>query len=186
MRKALCIIAVILLAAAIAYSTNNIVVMRTNVGDITIELFNDRAPVTVQNFLRYVDAKFYDGTLFHRVIGNFMIQGGGFIPGLTPKYNFQPIVNEASNGLQNKRGTIAIARTNDVNSATSQFFINVMDNPSLDFRDPSPQGFGYCVFGRVIQGMDVVDRIRSVPTKTIGFYQDVPVRDVVILSVIRK
>ncbi|MBN1534622.1 MAG: peptidyl-prolyl cis-trans isomerase [Spirochaetes bacterium] len=160
--------------------------MRTNMGDVVIELFDDRAPATVRNFLAYADRGFYSGTVFHRVIGNFMIQGGGMMPGLVQKATAAPIANEAHNGIANNRGTLAMARTMDPHSATAQFFINVENNDFLNFRDRSVQGYGYCVFGRVLRGMEVVDRIRRVPTHTAGPYQDVPVRDVVILSITRQ
>ena len=187
MRRSIIVIIFAMLPFMIAQNkANPEVIMKTNYGDIHLVLYQDRAPVTVQNFLRYVDAKFYDGTIFHRVIGNFMIQGGGFVPGFVEKKTFQPIVNEAANGLKNARGTVAMARTNVVNSATSQFFINVVENYPLDYQNPSSQGFGYCVFGQVTRGMEVVDRIRSVPTKTVGYFQDVPQQDVVIISVRRK
>ena len=161
------------------------VVMETSLGRILLELYQDKAPATVGNFLRYVDARFYDGTIFHRVIDGFMIQGGGFASGLKQKQTFAPIKNEAGNGLKNERGTIAMARTAVVDSATSQFYINVADNPSLNHRDETPAGYGYCVFGRVVAGMDVVDRIKAVPTRSVGPFRDVPVKEVVIISVRR-
>lgn len=167
-------------------SQNPVVVMKTSMGEIEIELYADKAPVTVNNFISYVDQGFYDGTIFHRVIDNFMIQGGGMIPGLIEKQGSATIKNEAGNGLSNLRGTIAMARTQDVNSATSQFFINVVDNRYLDFKNATPSGYGYCVFGKVIKGMDVVDRIKIVTTGRRGYYSDVPVNDVVIISVKRK
>ncbi len=163
-----------------------VVVMKTSMGVIEIELYPDKAPVTVENFLKYVDSGFYDGTIFHRVINNFMIQGGGFTTAFKEKQTFSPIINEANNGLSNSRGTIAMARTSDVNSATSQFFINVIDNTYLDYKSPTAQGYGYCVFGKVIKGMDVVDKIKEVATGTRGYYQDVPKKDIVIKSVKRK
>lgn len=165
---------------------NPIVVMTTSMGVIEIELYPDKAPVTVNNFLGYVDRGFYNGTIFHRVIGNFMIQGGGFMSGLKEKQTMAPIKNEADNGLSNARGTIAMARTQYINSATSQFFINVVDNKFLDFKNRTANGYGYCVFGRVIRGMDVVDKIKAVPTGTRGYFEDVPAQDVVIISVKRK
>lgn len=164
-------------------AANPIVVMKTNLGDVTIELYPDKAPVTVENFLNYVEKKFYDGTIFHRVIDGFMIQGGGFLPDMTQKEPGPPIKNEAANGLKNERYTIAMARTNIVDSATAQFFINVADNAGLDHRDKTPQGYGYAVFGRVIDGTDVVDKIRGVKTTTKGMYKDVPVKPVVINKV---
>ena len=158
------------------------VVLETSLGNITLELDADKAPLTVANFLSYVDSGHYDGTIFHRVIDGFMIQGGGFTSAMAQKPTAAPIKNEAANGLSNRRGTIAMARTSVVDSATSQFFINVVDNPFLDFRAPTPAAFGYCVFGRVTDGMDVVDRIRKVPTGFAAGMQDVPVQPVVILS----
>ncbi len=164
---------------------NHVVLMETTVGIIKIELWADKAPVTVRNFLRYVDEKFYDGTIFHRVIGNFMIQGGGFTADMKQKKTHAPIKNEASAQLKNKRGTIAMARTGKVHSATSQFFINVVDNNFLNHRDNTPRGFGYAVFGKVVEGMDVVDRIKAVKTTTRGRYRDMPVEPVVIKRVRR-
>ena len=161
------------------------VLMKTSLGDIAIELDAAKAPLTVANFLAYVDAGFYDGTIFHRVISNFMVQGGGFTPDMRQKPTRAPIKNEAANGLSNKRGTIAMARTMVVDSATAQFYINVVDNPFLDFRAPNPQGFGYCVFGRVTDGMDVVDKIKAVPTGFRNGMGDVPLQPVEILSVER-
>ncbi len=152
----------------------------TSLGSFTLQLDAEKAPKTVENFLAYVKAGHYDGTVFHRVIKNFMIQGGGFAPGMKQKDTNAPIENEAANGLKNKRGTIAMARTNDPHSATAQFFINVVDNDFLDFKAPMGQGWGYCVFGEVTEGMDVIDAIRGVRTGSKGFHQDVPVEDVVI------
>jgi cyclophilin family peptidyl-prolyl cis-trans isomerase len=162
---------------------NPVVVIKTSMGDIVAELYQDKAPITVKNFLDYVDSKHYDGTIFHRVIPDFMIQGGGFAPGMVKeKTTFPPIRNEASNGLLNLRGTLAMARTNDPDSATAQFFINVEDNKGLD-RTKSKAG--YAVFGKVIDGMDVVDRIRVVPTEKVDVHENVPVKDVMIISVRR-
>ena len=138
------------------------VVIATNYGDITVELDAEKAPLTVKNFLSYVDEKFYDGTIFHRVIRNFMIQGGGFTPDMAQKRTHAPVKNEAGNGLKNTRGTIAMARTMIIDSATAQFFINTVDNAFLDHRDNSMQGFGYAVFGKVTDGMEVVDAIAAV------------------------
>jgi len=154
--------------------------LHTNHGTITLELDSEKAPETVKNFLDYVTAGHYDNTIFHRVIKGFMIQGGGFEPGMKQKPTREPIKNEADNGLKNVTGTIAMARTQAPHSATAQFFINVTDNDFLDFRSPDIQGWGYCVFGRVSDGMDVVNAIRSVRTGSSGFHQDVPVEDVVI------
>ncbi|HEU4620877.1 MAG TPA: peptidylprolyl isomerase [Burkholderiaceae bacterium] len=156
------------------------VILHTNHGDITIELDAEKAPKTVENFLEYVKSGHYDGTVFHRVIDGFMIQGGGFAAGMQQKPTREPIANEADNGLKNKKYTLAMARTNDPHSASSQFFINVKDNDFLDFKSPTPQGWGYCVFGRVTAGTDVVDKIKGVRTATRGWHQDVPVEDVVI------
>jgi cyclophilin family peptidyl-prolyl cis-trans isomerase len=160
------------------------VVMETNYGKITVELYADKAPISVKNFLHYVDDKHYDGTTFHRVIADFMIQGGGFEPGLKEKKTRDPIKNEAGNGVKNERGTIAMARTNDADSATSQFYINTVDNKKLD-RANTKDNVGYAVFGRVIDGMDVVDAIRRVKTEEVPGHEDVPVKDVIIRSVRR-
>ncbi len=159
------------------------VLIKTSMGEITLELYPDKAPITVKNFLDYAKEGFYNGTIFHRVIDGFMIQGGGFEPGMVQKKTNPPIKNEAGNGLSNLRGTIAMARTQIIDSATSQFFINLKDNTFLDHRDNTPQGYGYCVFGKVINGMDVVDKIAKVETHSVGYYQDVPTEDVVIEKV---
>lgn len=161
------------------------VLMKTNLGDITIDLDETAAPITVKNFLRYVDENFYNGTIFHRVISGFMIQGGGFTPEMQQKTTHEPIQNEASNGLKNKRYTIAMARTNQINSATSQFFINTVDNDFLDFRAPNPAAYGYAVFGQVVAGTDIVDKIEKVHTGIRGYFQDVPSEPIVITSVTR-
>lgn len=170
------------------------VVLKTTEGDIRLELYSDKAPVSVKNFLGYVESGFYDNTIFHRVIRGFMIQGGGFDKNHVEKETGEPIVNEADNGLKNLRGTIAYARTNVINSATSQFFINHRDNPSLNHRDDTQAGYGYAVFGEVTEGMDVVDKIAAVPTgtktMTVNYqgrqyqqpHQDVPLEPVVIKS----
>ncbi len=156
-------------------------IMHTSRGDITVELYADQAPVTVKNFLDYARKGHYDGTIFHRVIPGFMIQGGGFDAELAQKPTEAPIINEADNGLSNQRGTLAMARTNDPDSATAQFFINVVDNPALDHRGKqSGRTWGYAVFGRVVEGMETVDEIRFVPTETRGAHQNVPVEQVVI------
>jgi peptidyl-prolyl cis-trans isomerase B (cyclophilin B) len=155
------------------------VVMETSLGTIQIELYDDKAPATVKNFLDYVDARFYDGTVFHRVIPNFMIQGGGFEPGMKQKKTRSPIKNESTNGLLNARGTLAMARTSDPDSATAQFFINVVDNTFLD-RAKAQDRVGYCVFGKVTEGMDVVDKIKAVKTTNKAGHGDVPVSDVTI------
>ncbi|MBA3904358.1 MAG: cyclophilin [Rhodocyclaceae bacterium] len=154
--------------------------LQTSLGTITLELSADKAPETVKNFLAYVESGHFNNTIFHRVIDGFMIQGGGFEPGMNQKPCGTPIKNEAGNGLKNERGTIAMARTSDPHSATAQFFINVKDNSFLNHTSPSSQGWGYCVFGKVADGMDVVDKIKAVKTGTKGFHQDVPVEDVVI------
>ena len=158
------------------------IVLNTNLGAITIELDFERAPVSANNFLKYAKEGFYDGTIFHRVIDNFMIQGGGFESGMRQKDNGEPIQNEADNGLSNTVGTLAMARTPDPHSATSQFFINVNDNLFLDHRDKSNQGWGYAVFGRVTDGMDVVNRIKSCDTGSSAGHQDVPVDEIIIES----
>ena len=154
--------------------------LHTNFGAITLELDAEKAPVTVANFLEYVDSGFYNNTVFHRVIDGFMIQGGGFEPGMSQKSTKAAIKNEADNGLKNKAYTIAMARTPDPHSASSQFFINVADNDFLNFSSPTSQGWGYCVFGKVTDGTDVVDKIRQVKTGNKAGHQDVPVEDVVI------
>ncbi len=156
------------------------IALETSMGRIIVELDPENAPVTVANFLSYVDSAFYDGTVFHRVIPGFMVQGGGFDPELTKKPTQAPIENEAKNGLVNARGTLAMARTSDPNSATAQFFINLVDNDRLDY--PSFDGWGYAVFGRVVEGMEVVDAIAAVPTGQSGPMSDVPKEAVVITS----
>lgn len=161
------------------------VLMKTSKGDIVIELFADKAPLTVKNFLSYVDDKFYDGTIFHRVIKGFMIQGGGLTAEFVTKSTKPPIKNEATNGLKNLRGTIAMARTSEVDSATCQFFINHVDNPFLDHQDNTPEGFGYAVFGRVVTGMETVDAIANTPTMTYRGYRDVPRETITIISITR-
>ncbi|MCF7202332.1 peptidylprolyl isomerase [Pseudomonas oligotrophica] len=154
--------------------------LQTNFGDIIIKLFEDKAPETTANFKEYVKSGHYDGTVFHRVISNFMIQGGGFEAGMKQKATRKPIKNEANNGLSNKAGTIAMARTMEPHSASAQFFINVKDNDFLDHSAPTVQGWGYAVFGEVVEGMDVVEKIKNVPTTMKSGHQDVPVDDVVI------
>lgn len=157
------------------------VVVETSHGKIGIELYPEQAPVTVENFLKHVNSGFYKGTIFHRVIDGFMVQGGGFTPGMKKKTTpYPPIKLESRNGLKNEKYTVAMARTSDPGSATSQFFINVVDNPRLDF--PNPDGHGYAVFGRVVDGFEVVNKIRAVKTTTAGNYTDVPVEPVLILS----
>jgi peptidyl-prolyl cis-trans isomerase B (cyclophilin B) len=154
--------------------------LHTNFGVITLDLDEEKAPETVKNFVAYVEAGHYDNTLFHRVIDGFMIQGGGFAPGMKQKPCKAPIRNEAGNELKNGAYTIAMARTADPHSATAQFFINVADNGFLDFKQPSGDGWGYCVFGKVVEGADVVDRIKSVKTGRSGFHENVPKEDVII------
>ncbi len=170
------VVAVMLMVARLATAGDeekgeHMVVFETNKGDITLELFHDDAPVTVENFLQYVDDGFYDGTIFHRVIPGFVIQGGGFDADMNQKSTRDPITNEADNGLQNKRGYLSMARTQQINSATSQFFINLDDNAFLDH---GVRDFGYAVFARVVDGMDVVDRVAEVPTGRSGGHADVP------------
>jgi peptidyl-prolyl cis-trans isomerase B (cyclophilin B) len=161
------------------------VTIKTSMGDIKLELFEKEAPETTANFLRYVDEKFYDNTIFHRVIDNFMIQGGGFNTDFEQKPTHSTIKNEAENQISNEIGTIAMARTPDPHSASSQFFINVADNDFLDFRAPTPQGFGYCVFGKVVDGMDIVNKIKEVATGNRGHHGDVPRENIVIKEIVR-
>jgi len=161
-------------------STNPTVTLETNKGNIVIELYADKAPKTVANFLQYAEDGFYDGTIFHRVIPNFMIQGGGFTEDMTQKDTRGEIENEANNGLPNVAGSIAMARTPNPHSATAQFFINVKDNDFLNFSSETQQGWGYCVFGQVVEGMDVVKQIEGVKTGRAGMHQDVPVEPVII------
>ncbi len=183
--RQLVLASVALVAPGVAWAANPVVVMDTSYGTIKIELFEDKAPNTVKNFLQYVDDKHYDGTIFHRVLNNSVIQGGGYTPNMTERKTRPPIKNESSNGLKNVRGTIAMARTRDVDSATSQFFINVTDNPQWDHTDTNP---GYAVFGRVIDGMNVVDKISKVTTVTPRgqFEASFPIEDIVIKSVQRE
>lgn len=162
---------------------NPVAVISTSLGDITVELFKDKAPVSVENFLGYVSDHFYEGTIFHRVVKNFMIQGGGYTPQFVEKATRDPIQNEANNGLRNLRGTLAMARRSSLRSATSQFYINVADNRDLDHTGFTPRDFGYAVFGRVLSGMDVVDRIASVATHTAADMDDVPVEAVMIKGI---
>ena len=162
------------------------ITLKTDKGDIKIELFEAEAPKTCENFRRYVREGFYKNTIFHRVIPNFMIQGGGFDTDFTQKPAHEPIKNEATNQISNKRGTIAMARTSVVDSATCQFFINLVDNDFLDFRAPTPQHYGYCVFGRVVGGMDAVDAIAKAKTGRRGMHSDVPVENIVILDAVEE
>lgn len=174
------LLTILLLPISVLASGNPIVRMTTSQGVVELELLPEKAPATVKNFMDYVEAGHYDGTLFHRVIPGFMIQGGGFEPGLRQKATREPVRNEADNGLKNTRGSVAMARTMEPHSATAQFFINVADNDFLDHRDKSLRGWGYAVFGRVTKGMDVIDRIAQVPTTSVGPHQDVPRTDVLI------
>jgi len=162
-----------------------VVVIETNHGDITVELDNEKAPISVANFLTYADSNHYDGTIFHRVIKDFMIQGGNFTPDMSPKKTLGQIKNEAGNGLRNLRGTLAMARTGVVDSATSQFFINLKDNDFLDHKDNTVRGYGYAVFGKVVKGMDVVNKIGTTRTHTFKRFSDVPAEPVIIKSVKR-
>lgn len=176
-----------LVLAPLAYAQENTapnpqVIIKTSEGDITIRLFRDKAPLTVDNFLAYVDAGFYNGTIFHRVIPNFMIQGGGLLPDMTEKATNDPVVNESKNKLHNTRGTVAMARTNDPDSAGAQFFINQRNNLQLDW---SPGGEGYTVFGEVILGMNIVDFIATAPTGKVAAYTDVPLQAIIINEIVR-
>ena len=164
---------------------NTTVAIETSLGTMKAELYGDKAPVTVANFLAYADAGFYDGTVFHRVIPGFMVQGGGFTPDMVQKETKAPIRNEARNGLSNARGTLAMARTSVVDSATCQFFVNHKDNAFLDFSAPTAQGWGYAVFGKLVDGYDVLDKIAAVETGRVGYFENVPKKPVVILSVKR-
>ncbi|MBI5656600.1 MAG: peptidyl-prolyl cis-trans isomerase [Geobacter sp.] len=177
----LCLLGVTAAVAADQAANNPVVVLETSMGDIKVELFQKEAPLSVKNFLDYANSGFYNGTVFHRVINGFMIQGGGFTPDMTPKKTNPPIKNEAANGLKNDRGTIAMARTMVADSATAQFFINVANNNGLN--RPSPDGHGYAVFGKVIDGMDVVDKIKAVKTGMSRGFRDVPETPVLIKSV---
>lgn len=179
MKRFVVVLTVALLLAVPALAAD-MVVLETNYGKITVELDKEKAPISVANFLTYVDKGHYDGTIFHRVIKDFMIQGGNFTTEMTPKKTLPKIKNEAYNGLKNRRGTLAMARTNVVDSATSQFFINLKDNGFLDHRGASPREFGYAVFGKVVDGMDVVDAIGGSPTQTYRNFRDVPVKMVMI------
>ena len=171
--------ATLLLSTAALAQAAPQVKFQTSLGEFTVELYPDKAPKTVENFLQYVKDKQYNGTIFHRVIGNFMVQGGGFTPDMNQKPTREPIPLEAKNGLKNDRGTIAMARTGNPNSATAQFFVNVVNNDSLN---ASPDGHGYAVFGKVTKGMDTIDKIRSAPTANKSVYQDVPVNTILINS----
>ncbi len=176
------LVALVTAGVSMAAAANPKVEMETSKGKFVIELFPEKAPETVKNFLNYVDAKFYDGTIFHRVIPNFMIQGGGFTSDMKKKSAGTPIKNEADNGLKNERGTIAMARTGDPHSATAQFFINTVSNDFLNHKSKTQQGWGYVVFGKVITGMDVVDAISAAKTVTRGRYRDIPAETIEIRS----
>lgn len=185
LRKLLSAVILVCLIAGIASAEgkkNPVVTMETNLGNVKIELFEKEAPISVANFLEYAKSGFYSGTVFHRVIANFMIQGGGFTPDFKQKPTNAPIRNEAGNGLKNQRGTVAMARTGMVDSATAQFFINVVNNDFLNQRDKTQQGYGYAVFGKVVEGMDVVDKIAAMKTVRRGF-PDVPEKQVLINSI---
>ncbi len=177
---------ILMLLTNLAFAANPVVIIDSNLGEFEVELNEEKAPISVKNFLSYVDEKFYDGTIFHRVINNFMIQGGGFQEGMKEKKTRAPIKNEAANGLKNEVGTIAMARTSEPDSATAQFYINVNDNTSLDHQNPSPMGIGYAVFGKVTTGMHVLNRIKLVKTGSIGSFSDVPMDSVIIKSIRRK
>jgi peptidyl-prolyl cis-trans isomerase A (cyclophilin A) len=185
MKKGLLIILTAVLLSAPPVFAMQQVIIETNKGNITVELDDEKAPLSVANFLAYVDSGHYKDTIFHRVIKDFMIQGGNFTVDMIPKKTGEPIKNEASNGLRNQRGTIAMARTSVVDSATSQFFINLKDNNFLNYKDNSANGFGYAVFGKVIEGMDVVDQIGTASTHVYRRFPDVPVDPVIILDVKR-
>lgn len=174
---------VALAASPIAAQEKPVVIIETSMGDITMELNAGRAPVSVENFLGYVKAGFYDGTIFHRVIASFMIQGGGFTPDMTKKPVKDPIKNEAQNGLRNRKYTVAMARTNEVDSATAQFFINTKDNSFLDNKGTTARDYGYAVFGKIVDGMDIVDAIDKVKTTTKSGFSDVPAEPVMIKTI---
>jgi peptidyl-prolyl cis-trans isomerase B (cyclophilin B) len=165
-------------------ATNTIITIKTTLGDIKLELFDDKAPKTSENFKKYIKSGFFSNTIFHRVISDFMIQGGGFTAEMQQKDTLSPIKNEANNMLSNQRGTIAMARTNDPHSASSQFFINLKDNTFLDFKSETIQGWGYCVFGKVLEGLETIDKIALVSTGSYGPYQDVPNEPIIINEII--
>jgi cyclophilin family peptidyl-prolyl cis-trans isomerase len=173
---------VFLLFSPLAHAANPIVEFETNQGNFKIELYPEKAPKTVSNFLYYVDNGFYKETIFHRVISNFMIQGGGFTGEMSEKKTQPAITNESNNGLVNSAGTVAMARTNDPNSATAQFFINLIDNNFLNYTSPEPSSVGYCVFGKIIEGMNVVHKIGQLPTGNSRGFSDVPIRPVIIIN----
>jgi peptidyl-prolyl cis-trans isomerase A (cyclophilin A) len=173
---------IFLLFSPLAHAANPIVEFETNQGNFKIELYPEKAPKTVSNFLYYVDNGFYKETIFHRVISNFMIQGGGFTREMSEKKTQPPITNESNNGLVNSAGTVAMARTNDPNSATAQFFINLIDNNFLNYTSPEPSSVGYCVFGKIIEGMNIVHKIGQLPTGNSRGFSDVPIRPVIIIN----
>jgi len=183
--RALVLAALLTFSSSIIAQDSSVVIMETSKGTIKIELRPDLTPITVENFLKYVDNGYYDGLVFHRVINGFMIQGGGFDSDLVQKSTYDPIKNEADTGISNARGTISMARTGIVDSATSQFFINLDNNANLDFQNSSPSGYGYTAFGRVIEGMAVVDEIALVGTGNVRGYSDVPLEPVIITTVQR-
>jgi len=160
------------------------IIFKTTLGDVKINVDLDKAPITAKNFQQNAEDGFYNGTIFHRVIKNFMVQGGGFAAGLEEKEDRESIINEASNGLSNKRGTLAMARTQDPHSASAQFFVNLKDNEFLDFKNESTQGWGYCVFGEVVEGMDIIDKMALVETGRLGHHDDVPKEEIIIESTI--
>jgi cyclophilin family peptidyl-prolyl cis-trans isomerase len=167
-------------SAGVCHAENTRVLMKTSMGDLTIELFDEQAPITTKNFISYVESGFYDGTIFHRVINDFVIQGGGFTKEMKQKETQRPIKNEATNGLKNEKYTLSMARTQDPSSATSQFFINLKDNESLDRAYRFGDGYGYAVFGKIVAGQDVIDKIRQVATTTVSLHEDVPTKPIVI------
>ncbi len=184
-RMAAALISLFLLSTGVAGAdsrSDNMVKFTTSLGEITIELYPDEAPISVQNFLDYVESGFFDGTIFHRVIPDFVVQGGGMLPGMQQKQTRDPIKNEADNGLKNLAGTLSMARTNAPDSATSQFFINLKNNEFLDHRNKTPSGWGYAVFGKVTEGMDIVDKMAAVKTTSFGPYGDVPAEDIVLIK----
>jgi peptidyl-prolyl cis-trans isomerase B (cyclophilin B) len=165
-------------------ATNTIINVKTSLGDIKLELFNDKAPITAENFEKYIKSNYFTNSIFHRVIKDFMVQGGGFTPEMEEKETMSPIKNEANNKISNERGTIAMARTNDPHSASAQFFINLKDNTFLDFKSETTQGWGYCVFGKITEGIEVIDEIAMVDTGSYGPHQDVPKDPVIIKEII--
>lgn len=182
----LCIFALTIICPEPAWAKEpQLIKFETSLGDFVIQLDEQAAPKTCENFTKYVENGFYEGTIFHRVISHFMIQGGGFDVAMKQKETFEPVANEADNGLKNDKYTVAMARTQDPHSATSQFFINVADNDFLNHKSKDMQGWGYCVFGKVVQGQEVVDRIKNVPTRSKGFHDDVPTIPVVIEKVVK-